>query len=219
MNSEFKRILSLNREDLIKIIIEYKAREQDYKLQNQLFKQLIKNYRDLSKELKVSIKRVTNLSVTDPLTRIYNRIKFNEELDIQIKTFGRHKSTFSLIMFDIDHFKNVNDTYGHDVGDIVLKTLCEIVQGCIREEDVFARWGGEEFMLLMPNDNLDMAKNAADRIRIKVEAYNFEQVKSITCSFGVTEFRNEDKNDTFTKRVDDALYTAKHQGRNCVVAL
>lgn len=219
MTNDFKSILNLNKEDLIKIILEYKAKEQDYKLQNELFKELIINYAELSNDLKVNIKKVTSLSVTDPLTKIYNRIKFNEELDLQIKMFRKHKSIFSVVMFDIDHFKNVNDTFGHDVGDIVLKTLCEIVNGSIREKDIFARWGGEEFMLLMPNDDLDMAKNVADRIRKEIEAYDFEKVRNITCSFGVTEFRDEDKDDTFTKRVDEALYTAKNQGRNCVVAI
>ena len=219
MNREFKYILNLAKEDLIKIILEYKAKEQDYKLQNQLFKQLIKNYADLSNELKFNIRRVTNLSETDPLTKIYNRIKFNEELARQIKIFENQKVVFSVIMFDIDHFKNVNDTFGHDVGDMVLRILCEIVQSCIREKDIFARWGGEEFMILMANDNLNMAENVAERIRQKIQAYNFKQVKNITCSFGVTEFRNKDKDDTFTKRVDEALYVAKHHGRNCVVTM
>jgi diguanylate cyclase (GGDEF)-like protein len=215
----YENILLLNKEDLIKLVLEYRAKHQDYKIQNNLFKELIKNYSVLSNELRVNVEKVTTLSVTDPLTQIYNRLKFNDELDKRINAYRKNKLPFSIIMFDIDHFKNVNDTYGHDVGDLVLTTLCHIVQDNIREFDVFARWGGEEFMILTPNDNLESSKDLAERLRREIEVHYFEKVKTITCSFGVTEFKNEDTNDTFTKRVDEALYTAKTQGRNIVKTL
>jgi two-component system cell cycle response regulator len=212
----YENILLLSKEDLIKLVLEYRAKHQDYKIQNNLFKELIKSYSVLSNELRVNVERVTTLSVTDPLTQIYNRLKFNDELDKIINDYKKNKHPFSIIMFDIDHFKNVNDTYGHDTGDLVLTTLCHIVQDNIREIDVFARWGGEEFMILTPNDGIENSKNMAEKLRKVIEIYYFEKVKSITCSFGVTEFTDEDTNDTFTKRVDGALYTAKNQGRNMV---
>lgn len=214
-----KSILSMEKEDLVKLIIEYTAKEQDYKTQNKLFKNLIKNYATLSIKLKETIEKVTYLAIMDPLTQVYNRVKFNEELLRQEHLFRRVSSPFSLLMFDIDHFKNVNDTFGHDNGDMVLKTLCNIVKASIREIDIFARWGGEEFMLILSGDNINNAMKTAERIRREIEEYKFETVGKVTCSFGVTEFLKEDAGIDLIKRADNALYMAKHKGRNCVVNL
>lgn len=158
------------------------------------------------------------LSQTDQLTQLYNRVKFHDSLNREITRIRRYETDLSIIMFDIDHFKNINDTYGHDVGDEVLAGLAQLAEKCIWETDIVARWGGEEFMVLLPHTNLEGALILAERIRSRVEENPFKTVGSITCSFGVTQFVKTDDSETFTKRVDQALYEAKQKGRNRVVA-
>lgn len=150
----------------------------------------------------------------DKLTDIYNRHKFEDILKQEIERTKRYKSPLSLVMFDIDHFKNINDTYGHQVGDYVLKTMANIVRNNIRITDFFGRWGGEEFMILMPETIIKNAGELAEKIRNIIENYIFEDVKSVTISCGVTQFIKDDTFDSFIKRVDDALYHAKKRGRN-----
>ncbi|MCP4157735.1 MAG: diguanylate cyclase [bacterium] len=157
------------------------------------------------------------LSQTDQLTQVYNRVKFHDSLTKEINRVRRYKTDLALIMFDIDHFKNVNDTYGHDVGDYVLKKLATMVKDYVRETDILARWGGEEFMILLPHTNLNNASKLAERIRAKIEGTLFETVNTITSSFGVTQFVMSDDEETFTKRLDRALYKAKEKGRNRVI--
>ena len=121
-------------------------------------------------------------------------------------------------MFDIDHFKSINDTYGHDVGDSVLREISALVRSDIRRSDFFARWGGEEFMVLLPASDMDRAVEAAERLREAVEASDFTGVpRQITSSFGVAMRRPAESSDEFVKRVDQALYDAKEAGRNQVV--
>jgi diguanylate cyclase (GGDEF)-like protein/PAS domain S-box-containing protein len=158
------------------------------------------------------------LSQTDQLTQIFNRVKFHDSLNQEITRVRRYEADLALIMFDIDHFKKINDTYGHDVGDDVLVGMADLVKECIRETDIFARWGGEEFMILLPHTSLDNAAKLAERIRAKVEKNRFPDVKKVTCSFGVTQFVKADDSETFTKRTDRALYKAKQSGRNRVIA-
>jgi diguanylate cyclase (GGDEF)-like protein len=165
------------------------------------------------KEMEEELKR---LSITDPLTQIYNRAKFHQALEEEIKRQRRYETDLTAIMLDIDHFKPINDTYGHDVGDKILVSLVKLVKQCIRETDIFSRWGGEEFMVLLPHTSLDNAARLAERIRVKVMKNNFEVVGSVTCSFGVSELLPEDTDETFTKRVDNALYESKRNGRNRV---
>jgi diguanylate cyclase (GGDEF)-like protein len=153
----------------------------------------------------------------DALTHIYNRVKFNSMFTQIIDTSLRYDENFSIILFDIDHFKNVNDTYGHNVGDRVLIELVSLVKIGLRDKDVFARWGGEEFVILCKRTSSRQAEQLATRLRKDIEHYIFEVVKKLTCSFGVSQFHVEDsKNDLF-QRVDEALYEAKDRGRNQVV--
>lgn len=158
------------------------------------------------------------LSQTDQLTQIFNRVKFHDSLAQEINRAKRYETDLALIMFDIDHFKRVNDTYGHDVGDDVLVDLSKRVKTCIRETDIFARWGGEEFMLLLPHTPLSNAAQLAERIRAAIEKDSFPKVGTVTTSFGVTQFIKSDSEESFTKRVDRALYKAKQKGRNRVIA-
>jgi diguanylate cyclase (GGDEF)-like protein/PAS domain S-box-containing protein len=156
---------------------------------------------------------------TDSLTGIANRMRFNSEIAIEIIRSKRHNIPLSIIMFDIDHFKRVNDTYGHLVGDSLLKEITEVVGKSIRGEDLFARWGGEEFVVLLPHTALQGAKNLAERLRSSIEENDFTDIGTITCSFGATQFDGLESQEMFLNRVDQALYGAKESGRNCIIAI
>jgi diguanylate cyclase (GGDEF)-like protein len=166
-----------------------------------------------------SAEHFSKLSITDNLTQLYNRVKLHQDLDSEIKRMNRTHSHLSLIMFDIDHFKKINDTHGHDVGDITLQDLANIVKSSIRETDILARWGGEEFMILLADTSLNSAKDVASKIRANINAYRFETIGSLTCSFGVSEYKYIDTKETLLKRVDQALYSAKENGRDRVESM
>lgn len=170
----------------------------------------------LTQQLEIKIDEIHKLSVTDELTHIYNRKKFNETLAIESQKSKRYNTVLSLIMFDIDHFKKVNDTFGHDIGDYVLVTVTAVVRGLLRDTDLFARWGGEEFMILAPGTTLEGSALLAEKIRLAIDNYSFKEVKSITSSFGVTTFEKNDTAEKLIKKADDALYQAKESGRNRV---
>ncbi len=155
----------------------------------------------------------------DELTKIYNRAKFNETLTKEIAKYKINNHDLSLIFFDIDHFKKFNDDYGHQVGDDVLIALSSLVGSNTRDTDLFARWGGEEFIILLPNANIDVAVKIAKQRRKLIDEYIFENNLRVTCSFGVTSITRDDDKEIFLKRVDDALYRAKNDGRNCVRSL
>lgn len=109
----------------------------------------------------------------DTLTEVYNRYSLNQKIDAEISRVKRYNGTFALMMFDIDFFKNVNDTYGHEVGDYVLKEFSKIVLSNIRDSDIFGRWGGEEFILIAPSESLEGALGLAEKVRKSVEEYSF----------------------------------------------
>ena len=138
----------------------------------------------------------------------------DEYLEYEIARAIRKQTAFSLIMLDIDHFKLVNDTYGHRRGDYALKTLAEVVQKSKRNADVLARVGGEEFIVLLPDTKLSDAIQLAERIRKNVEDFTFEEIVRMTISLGITEFKQTDSKESILKRVDSALYKAKDNGRN-----
>jgi diguanylate cyclase (GGDEF)-like protein/PAS domain S-box-containing protein len=171
--------------------------------------------RDITKRKNLEIQLEKNATI-DVLTQAFNRIKFNEIIRLEIERVKRYNHPLSLIMFDIDYFKNVNDQHGHSVGDYVLKTLTLIVKENLREIDSLVRWGGEEFIVVAPETKLERAKGVAERIRKAVEDTVFDIVGKITISLGVTQFKKVDTEDTFITRTDDALYTAKRRGRNRV---
>ncbi len=156
------------------------------------------------------------LAMIDSLTGVYNRHKTNEEIDIEISRATRYKSTFALAMFDIDNFKTVNDTYGHDVGDYVLKEFSALITKYKRESDRFGRWGGEEFILILPYLGKEEALLVTQKLRKLVAQYTFKGIPQVTISIGVVIFNKEDSKESLLKRVDDALYQAKKEGRNKV---
>ncbi|MCL4322155.1 MAG: diguanylate cyclase [Deltaproteobacteria bacterium] len=163
------------------------------------------------------------LSETDHLTGIFNRRKLEKSLGEYVKLALRYNRPLSLIMFDIDHFKAMNDSYGHQIGDNVLIELANLVKNNLRETDFFARFGGEEFIILMPETDLAYAKAKAESLRRLIEKNIFKYIYRLTCSFGVVEYGEKDNLGntqdiigSLIKRVDNALYRAKENGRNRV---
>jgi len=155
----------------------------------------------------------------DGLTDIYNRTKFDEFLSYELERVKRTAHPFSCILLDIDHFKNFNDTFGHLIGDEVLITLAQTVQKLLRTTDKFARWGGEEFSILLVDTSHKEALFIAEKIRKKIEEIVHPIAGSVSASFGVSEFREGDGINSIFKRCDDALYRAKESGRNRVESL
>ncbi len=124
----------------------------------------------------------------------------------------------SLVFFDIDHFKKVNDVFGHLAGDEVLRHIAHLVKSSLRKSDLIARWGGEEFIILLPNTGLDVAIRLAQNIRKIVAIEKFEDVGYLTCSFGVTQLGEDEEEDSVLRRIDTLLYQAKENGRNTVIS-
>jgi len=172
---------------------------------------------DITEESR-TIKYFEELSIKDGLTEACNRRCLEDKLEEYLTLAKRYNRPLSIIMFDIDLFKQINDLYGHDVGDKVLKTIANIVLSNIRATDILARYGGEEFVIISPETTLEDAKALAEKLRKEIENFLFEEGFSITCSFGVTSLNQEDTKETILKRVDEALYKAKREGRNKVVA-
>ena len=167
--------------------------------------------------LKQAEEQLQRLSTTDPLTGAYNRRMFMDLLAKELQRAGRYGEPFSLLMFDIDHFKMVNDQYGHDAGDRVLQEVVRLSMETIRQADTLARWGGEEFMVLLPRTDGDMAYTMGERLRKCIAEHVFADADHLTVSVGVTSLGQVDTIDSLLKRVDEALYTAKKSGRNLVV--
>jgi len=161
-------------------------------------------------------KRVEHLSITDSLTNLYNRMKINIVLDQEVQRSSRYDNPLSIFLFDVDYFKSVNDTYGHQVGDQVLIGISELVRLNIRAVDIPGRWGGEEFMVICPETNSEGAKTVAEKLRIVIANHFFPVVGSKTCSFGIATRIPGEKIDHFIERADAALYLAKKMGRNQV---
>ena len=159
---------------------------------------------------------ISHKAYVDGLTQINNRNKFEEVFSYEFDKFQRYKTDFSIAILDIDHFKKVNDTYGHLCGDEILIMLANKVNNSIRKTDLFARWGGEEFVLLMPNTNIQNAKILVENLRVIIENEKHKIVGNVTSSFGVTSINNKDTLESIFKRCDEALYNAKRNGRNTV---
>jgi len=174
-------------------------------------------------QLEQAKERLRELAVKDGLTGLYNHRYFKRFLTQEIKRARRHKSQVSLIMMDIDHFKNYNDTYGHLAGDEVLRNVAKLMTGNIRGIDVAARYGGEEFVIVLPQTNKNAAKIVAEKLRILVGDQKFQNEDTqpngkITISIGVATFPENATNlEELIHQADQRLYHAKSLGRNCVV--
>jgi diguanylate cyclase (GGDEF)-like protein len=155
-------------------------------------------------------------ATTDSLTGLSNRLKFNQALATEISRSMRYETPLSLVMCDVDNFKAVNDTRGHQIGDKVLIQLSGFVPTLLRNTDLLARWGGEEFVILTPGTDGDLAYQAAEKLRNAIEQVKFDEIGTLTCSFGVAQYVYGDTAETLISRADDALYRAKLNGRNRV---
>ena len=151
---------------------------------------------------------------TDGLTGLFNRQKFNTLLNGEIDRARRYGSVFALVIFDVDHFKRINDTWGHQVGDSVLCNLTRLANDTARSSDALARWGGEEFMVILPMTARDGALSFAERLRAALAQFNFDPVPKVSCSFGITEYSPGDQLQDIVQRADMALYQAKENGRD-----
>ena len=162
-----------------------------------------------------------NMANTDELTGLANRRRMMDILYREISRSHRNQKPFSIVIFDIDYFKKINDQYGHDAGDALLRAVPDITRKVLRTPDICARWGGEEFLVLLPETDLDGAKRVAERLRTGFEEYRLQYggaVLSMTVSLGISEFRNTGNLDACIKQADKNLYNAKAAGRNRVMA-
>lgn len=158
-----------------------------------------------------------NLSSIDKLTGLANRLKLDEMFNYEIGKAQRHGNTFSILLLDLDRFKNINDNFGHDVGDTVLKETAQLLQKNLRKTDTVGRWSGEEFLIIAPELGSDKAMMLADKVRKLIAGHYYKEVGTVTCSMGLGSFHNEDSRESMTDRADRALYTAKENGRNRAV--
>ncbi len=157
------------------------------------------------------------ISTIDVLTGAYNRMKYDEEAEKEIARASRYQLPLSGIMFDLDNFKEINDEFGHLVGDKILKVISQLINTVIRKNDQLFRWGGEEFIVLLPNTDLNSAIQLAYRIKDCIRNADFSTVKGLTCSFGVTSLKDDDTTNSFTERLDQLQYQAKKNGKDRVV--
>lgn len=167
---------------------------------------------------KLAEERVQAMAITDGLTGITNRQELGRLLEKEMARAARYASPLTLIMYDLDHFKSINDRFGHNTGDDVLKTVAGLVSETLRGSDIHGRWGGEEFMVLLPQTGLDAARKVAEKLRHTIAHHRFEGPGSITASFGVAQLAPGEDARPLAQRVDEALYRAKALGRNRVEA-
>jgi len=191
--------------------IRVRERTADLEKANELLLTEISERKHIGKKLK-------ELSEIDPLTSIFNRRKLFELLEFEVNKAKRYRRPLSLLMFDIDSFKQVNDTFGHTVGDEVLSAIANIISNSIRNTDIFARYGGEEFVIVLTETDLNWSVDLAENIRNTINRHRFSRVGTITISIGVAQFSYNEDMTELIHRVDTALYSAKQSGRNRVVA-
>ena len=172
---------------------------------------------EINELLEKKNQKLNKLAITDQLTGLYNRNKINEELDLAVEKYKRYQNRFSVIMIDIDYFKSINDQFGHQRGDKVIKEVADYLKQRVRTTDTISRWGGEEFLILAPGTTLTGAIQLAKDIRQGIAQKDFSIPKQLTISLGVSEYQGQKSIEEFLDQVDQKLYQAKEQGRNQVV--
>lgn len=196
-------------------------RFEQSQLQIKALNQRLQSMEKESSELRKSAEDSRELALKDALTGIWNRQALNEDLEKEFTRWQRYQKPLSIVVWDIDFFKRVNDSYGHAAGDKVLKTIARIFMQATRDADFIARFGGEEFVGVFPETRLEDALSLANKIRQKIETSKFHYENKpvpITASAGLATFRPNDTIDNVFKRADAALYRAKEGGRNCCIA-
>jgi diguanylate cyclase (GGDEF)-like protein len=206
------------RDGSVSTVHEKLAENDEFSALNQHIESVIDGFvNELNTRYQVE-ERLLQLAVTDKLTDAYNRHKWDEMLGLEL-TLAQRDQGFAIIAVDLDHFKSINDTRGHDVGDAVLKQAVTLMNKHTRETDIVFRLGGEEFVILTRNTDLQQAVVIAEKVRAAFSEFKQQDLPSFTASFGVTAFDAEDSGETLLKRADEALYQAKNNGRNQVVAV
>lgn len=203
-------------------ILEIIAAQVAISIENtRLYENLEQKVKERTRELEEAYEKIKVLANTDPLTQLSNRRDMLEKIGYERKRMERNKTASAVLLCDIDDFKSVNDTYGHDCGDYVLKTVAGILRSTVRKQDLVARWGGEEFLLLLPDTDLKGGQIIAEKIRkaVNKKAYAFNNYKfSLSLTFGVSSFNDpHEEIDKYLKQADDALYKGKETGKNRVI--
>ena len=170
----------------------------------------------LNRFLRIQKNQYETMAKKDKLTGAWNRAGVRDLLESVLEEYKVYRTPCALLAIDVDHFKKINDEFGHDAGDRTLKALVALINSYTRKKDLFARWGGEEFVLICPNTDINAAKTLAETLRHKIETAELIEERTVTCSFGIAELRDEEI-DVWFKRADEALYGAKAAGRNVVV--
>lgn len=174
-----------------------------------------------SSDLKLKLSIALDRALRDPLTGLGNRMAYDNRLDLEITRWQRHKSPLTLIIWDIDHFKKINDTLGHKAGDKTLKIIAKLLSENCRHLDFLSRFGGEEFTMLLPETDQESALTLANKLRKIIEKTRFNSGNgflTITLSCGISQFREGDTAESIFDRADKALYQAKQMGRNRCMA-
>lgn len=212
-----KEVVYLTRESIDRIIMAAVAAAALFMLgvSAYLYRQR-RNLQSANRALESANEQLSRLAITDTLTGLWNRRHFEERVGHEIIKANRYKQPLSVLIFDIDHFKSVNDSYGHLVGDRVLVELCKMARQHTRDSDLLARWGGEEFIILMPNTGPNEAMAVTEKLRANFASHHFADAGRITASFGIAPYQPGESVDHWISRADAALYEAKQEGRNRV---
>ena len=196
------------------------SRAQTYNEEDYRFVFMVQDINDTSTELMSTLQKYEEKALKDPLTGVYNHGEIEIQLNNAIAYCQKNEAPVSIMMLDLDHFKDINDNYGHSVGDTTLKFFAKILLSSAAEDELMVgRWGGEEFVIICRGKDSSAAQEIAEKIRNKVEEYIFPDILHITCSIGVTEIKKEDDFASAFDRIDKAMYASKQNGRNQVTAL
>ncbi|MDD5052196.1 MAG: diguanylate cyclase [Sulfuricurvum sp.] len=215
----FKRIVVTNDDGhVLGIVTQQELISRTYLKWSQLMQDHFRQFEEITQILQQKNQHLTQLATIDTLTEVHNRHMFAELFAKELSVLKRHSTKLALAMIDLDHFKRVNDTHGHNIGDVVLKRFAALISSSVREADLFARWGGEEFVLLLRNANCNEAYGVGEKIRSLLAQETFDDVGNVTCSIGITEISPEDTLQSAIERADNAMYAAKEGGRNCTKA-
>ncbi len=215
----FKRVIVSNkRGEIIGQISQQELLTKFYSRWAESLKAHDQQLEEVNKILEARASKFEEIAHHDPLTGLANRSSFEEKMLDEFERIERYGSApFSLIFFDIDHFKSINDRYGHLTGDRILASTAKLCKSKLRINDMLARWGGEEFVAILPMTMIEAAYEVAEKLRAEIAAYLFEEVGHISCSFGVCQYHEGDTPQDMLHRTDEAMYKAKNSGRNRVV--
>lgn len=216
-DKHFKRIVTVDNDGkLAGVITQKELISITYSRWVMMMKKHQQELREINSLLEKRNREIEKIASTDPLTGLYNRMKFIELYVSEYTVMTQRSNAMSLLMIDIDYFKKINDTFGHNTGDQALHAIAQTLSHHLRHVDIICRWGGEEFVALLPTADAPRALMIAEQIRHAVAIQHIQEVPAITVSIGVTQIREGDSLDEAVNRADEALYDAKNSGRNRV---